>query len=84
MAHGYPPNGEEPSFLDLGVALENEQIFLSKLQHQHFAFCTDVWGCLVEGTLDHVLEEVEAEMKRNPSPEAAIDSVVRDVPREGA
>ncbi|KAL0331629.1 UNVERIFIED_CONTAM: hypothetical protein Sangu_1708400 [Sesamum angustifolium] len=75
MAQGYPPNGEAPSFLDLGVALENARIFLSKLQHQHFAFCTEFGGCLAEETLDHVLGEVEAKMKRSPSLEAAIDSV---------
>ncbi|KAL0444933.1 UNVERIFIED_CONTAM: hypothetical protein Slati_2216000 [Sesamum latifolium] len=41
-------------------------------------------GCFVEETLDHVLGEVVAEIKRSPPTEAAIDSIVRDVQQEGA
>ncbi|KAL2234205.1 UNVERIFIED_CONTAM: hypothetical protein Sindi_1152700, partial [Sesamum indicum] len=70
-AHGYPPSGEEPSFLAIATAMKNApDPFLDVPAPE-------------EDDLDNILEEAEAKV-RGPPPEAIIESTARDLLRVGA
>ncbi|KAL0426464.1 UNVERIFIED_CONTAM: hypothetical protein Slati_2821200 [Sesamum latifolium] len=83
MAHGYLSNGEEPTFLDLGFAMENApDPFAGPSAPVGRETFSGIQGCLEEEALDHVLGEVVADMKRSSPPKAAIDSIVGDIQKE--
>ncbi|KAL0289421.1 UNVERIFIED_CONTAM: hypothetical protein Sangu_2615200 [Sesamum angustifolium] len=76
MVNGYPPNMEEPSFLDLGTAMENApEPFAPTPASGDFPLDS-------EENLDWVLGE-DAIGMRSPPPATTIDSIVRDLLEEG-
>ncbi|KAL0291559.1 UNVERIFIED_CONTAM: hypothetical protein Scaly_2632000 [Sesamum calycinum] len=78
-AQGYAPAGEEPSFLDIGVAMVNDpNPFVNPTTPSSGNFISEF-----EEDLDSILGEVEEEVRNTPL-EAAIDLVVGEVLSEGA
>ncbi|KAL0309200.1 UNVERIFIED_CONTAM: hypothetical protein Sradi_5862300 [Sesamum radiatum] len=86
-ANGYPPNGEEPSFLDLGAAMEHapEPFTHSPIGDDILPDSgnINVVGVLCRGDSGQCPGEVTTDMKRGPLPAATIDSIAGDLPEEG-